>query len=672
MKAYFKWILLLGHLGAAVLAHAQVPASRADSLQRQLTAAPPDTNRVILLTQLAYELAEFDPVTSARRARQALQLAQELGYVRGECQAYVWLGVGLRNTGDFPGAQLLLLRGLHLAETLGDQATIATVYNAMGRLKSEQHNYRPALGFYLRAKNIAQNTRKLTLLTRVTGNIGEAYFRLGVLDSAKTYLIEGYRLDMQQHDRVSEAGDLYALGVLAARQGQPEQARDYYRRSLRLAHIVTYLVSPVFLGMAELAQSAGQPDSVLYYGHRALAAGLAYHTPASVLAASNYLSRAYAARRDSAAAFRYLALANATRDSLYSQAKTIQMQTLDFSERQRLKDLADQQAQATARQRQNLLLAALLCAVPGLVLLWRHNRLQRRSNEQLLQLNEAVTQQKLELQGQHDQLDSSLTSLRAAQTQLIQKEKMASLGELTAGIAHEIQNPLNFVNNFSEVSSELLSELAEEQARSERDTALEAELVGDLRQNMAKITEHGQRAASIVKGMLEHSQNRAGERQPTDLNRLTDEYLRLAYQGLRAKDKSFNASLTTDFSTDLPPVTLVGVDVGRVLLNLFANAFYAVRQRQQQGDPGYQPQVGVRTVLLNQQVQIQVTDNGTGMPESVKEKIFQPFFTTKPSGEGTGLGLSLSYDIIAQGHGGTLTVESQEGHGTTFSMGLPV
>jgi signal transduction histidine kinase len=269
-------------------------------------------------------------------------------------------------------------------------------------------------------------------------------------------------------------------------------------------------------------------------------------------------------------------------------------------------------------------------------------------------------------------LHQSLEELRVAQTQLVQSEKMAALGELTAGIAHEIQNPLNFVNNFAEVSAELVDELAEEQARPERDTGLESELFGDLRQNLGKIAEHGKRAASIVRGMLEHSRQSTGERAPVDLNALCEEYLRLAYQGLRAKDKTFNATLNTDFLADLPPVTLIGADVGRVLLNLFTNAFYAVRQRQQQGEPGYQPQVGVRTVLLNQQVQILVTDNGTGMNPEVQRKIFQPFFTTKPTGEGTGLGLSLSHDIIAQGHGGSLTVDSQEGQGTTIHVGLPL
>ena len=250
---------------------------------------------------------------------------------------------------------------------------------------------------------------------------------------------------------------------------------------------------------------------------------------------------------------------------------------------------------------------------------------------------------------------------------------MASLGALTAGIAHEIQNPLNFVNNFAEVSAELVAEVRQERAKGPAaDAALEAELLADLEQNLGKIGHHGQRAAGIVRGMLEHARHRSGEHMPTDLNQLCDEYLRLAYQGLRAKDNTFNAQLDTDFAPGLPPVPMVGADVGRVLLNLLNNAFYAVRQRQQTGEVGYEPLVSVRTKQAGQQVEIRVSDNGPGMPESVQAKLFQPFFTTKPTGEGTGLGLSLSHDIITQGHCGSLTVESREGQGTTFSVALPL
>ena len=293
------------------------------------------------------------------------------------------------------------------------------------------------------------------------------------------------------------------------------------------------------------------------------------------------------------------------------------------------------------------------------------------------ELERLVAERTAEITSQKEELEHTLTDLKATQTQLIQSEKMASLGELTAGIAHEIQNPLNFVNNFSEVSVELIDELTQEQRKPDRDTELEAELLSDLRQNLQKITHHGGRASSIVKGMLQHSRVGTGQREPTDLNALCDEYLRLAYHGLRAKDKSFNANFSTDLDPALGLVSVVPQDMGRVLLNLFTNAFYAVQQRAKNlqgfqkdftGLNNYQPAVHVQTRCVDGQVEIRVNDNGTGMPDAVKAKIFQPFFTTKPTGEGTGLGLSLAYDIVTKGHGGSLLVESQEGEGTELMI----
>jgi signal transduction histidine kinase len=290
------------------------------------------------------------------------------------------------------------------------------------------------------------------------------------------------------------------------------------------------------------------------------------------------------------------------------------------------------------------------------------------------ELERLVAERSAILNQQTDELQTALTELRATQQQLIQREKMASLGELTAGIAHEIQNPLNFVNNFADVSQELVQELEDEQGSPTRDADLEDELLGDLRHNLHKINLHGQRAASIVRGMLAHSRQSTGERAPTDVNALADEYMRLAYHGLRAKDKSFNATLNLDLAPNLPPVEAVAGDLGRVLLNLFTNAFYAVQQRQLAGaEPNYAPTVSISTrPLAEGQVEIRVRDNGGGIPEGMRQKIFQPFFTTKPAGQGTGLGLSLSHDIITQGHGGALSVQSQEGQGTEFTIRLPV
>jgi len=268
------------------------------------------------------------------------------------------------------------------------------------------------------------------------------------------------------------------------------------------------------------------------------------------------------------------------------------------------------------------------------------------------------------------QLQNSILELKSTQAQLIQSEKMASLGELTAGIAHEIQNPLNFVNNFSEVSTELIDEMKEELKNGDIEEGIA--LAENLKQNLEKINHHGQRASSIVKGMLEHSRTSSGQKELTDINALCDEYLRLSYHGLRAKDKSFNATMEITFDPTLPKIEVVPQDIGRVLLNLINNAFYAVHERSKKDESEYVPTVSVTTELTaNTQLIIAVKDNGSGIPDSIKEKIFQPFFTTKPTGQGTGLGLSLSYDIV-KAHGGELKVETKEGEMSEFVILLPL
>ncbi|HET9826467.1 MAG TPA: ATP-binding protein [Chitinophagaceae bacterium] len=267
-------------------------------------------------------------------------------------------------------------------------------------------------------------------------------------------------------------------------------------------------------------------------------------------------------------------------------------------------------------------------------------------------------------------LQKSLEELQATRQQLIQSEKMASLGELTAGIAHEIQNPLNFVNNFSDVSNELLDEMSEELARGNIQQAKEVAV--DVKQNLEKIIHHGKRADAIVKGMLQHSRTSNGQKELTDINALCSEYLRLAYHGWRAKDKSFNAVMKTEYDDSIGLIKIIPQDLSRVILNLINNAFYAVTEKRNNKQDGYEPVVSISTKKNGNKVSIAVSDNGTGVPEKIHGKIFQPFFTTKPTGQGTGLGLSLSYDIITKGHGGELKVETKEGEGATFILSIPV
>jgi signal transduction histidine kinase len=300
------------------------------------------------------------------------------------------------------------------------------------------------------------------------------------------------------------------------------------------------------------------------------------------------------------------------------------------------------------------------------LLLYRNNRQKQKANKVL---------------------ETTLQDLKATQSQLIQSEKMASLGELTAGIAHEIQNPLNFVNNFSEVSNELIQEIKDERAKNteNRDEELVDEILNDITQNLEKINHHGKRADAIVKGMLQHSRSSSAVKEPTDINKLADEYLRLAYHGLRAKDKSFNATMKTEFDETLSAdeagigkIEIIPQDIGRVILNLITNAFYATNEKKNSPlapkgeiEKEYEPTVTVSTKKVGDKVEISVKDNGNGIPQKVLDKIFQPFFTTKPTGQGTGLGLSLSYDIV-KAHGGELKVTTKEGEGTEFSVVLPV
>ena len=270
----------------------------------------------------------------------------------------------------------------------------------------------------------------------------------------------------------------------------------------------------------------------------------------------------------------------------------------------------------------------------------------------------------------NEALQKSLEELKATQQQLIQSEKMASLGELTAGIAHEIQNPLNFVNNFSEVSGELLDEMKSELAADNKPSAID--IANDVKQNLEKIIHHGRRADAIVKGMLQHSRTSTGQKEFTDINALCDEYLRLAYHGLRAKDKSFNAKFETDLDPTIDKINVIPQDIGRVLVNLINNAFYAVNEKRQRVDDYDGPTVVVSTKNLGRKVEIRVKDDGSGIPQRILDKIFQPFFTTKPTGQGTGLGLSLSYDIITKGHSGELKVETKEGEGSEFIIQIPI
>jgi len=434
-------------------------------------------------------------------------------------------------------------------------------------------------------------------------------------------------------------------------------------------------ISNTCIDISNYYEKFNQIDSTIYYAEKAFREATKISYTKGVLGASEILAKQFE-RTDPVKALNYYKLAAETRNKLYGAGNIQIMRDMIDQEEKKQAEIKAAKIAYQNRLKMNAILGITFTLFGFAIFLFIIIRRKQKAKQKI---------------------ESAYELLRSTQKQLIQSEKMASLGELTAGIAHEIQNPLNFVNNFSEVSIELVDELQGELNMNNPDVA--REISNDIKQNLGKIHYHGQRAEGIVKGMLQHSRTSHGEKEPTDINALADEYLRLAYHGLRAKDKSFNADFKTEFDESLPKINVVPQDIGRVLLNLINNAFYAVSQNSQrhseqsrslpagrQESYDYKPLVTVSTKILpppplptgqagsrrgQKGIEITVSDNGPGIPDSIKDKIFQPFFTTKPTGQGTGLGLSLSYDIV-KAHGGELKIDSAESKGTTFKITIPI
>ncbi len=501
------------------------------------------------------------------------------------------------------------------------------------------------------------------------------YLVLNQPDSALIYALEGE--EYGTHGRVNKYLSYIwsVMGNIYRQKGVDSLALSYYQKSLLTAipEANFTVVASVYESLINYYQSKKNADSVLYYASKNLGVVKSLGAVTSFVASEinlgkvyQNLASGYSMKMNTDSTIKYLQLAMTIKDSLtaikLNRLSAFQRLTLD--EQIRLQKQEKQQTDAANKRKMYILFAGIGFAVFIIVLVYRNNRQKQKAN--------------LVLQEQKQKVEITLQDLKSTQTQLIQSEKMASLGELTAGIAHEIQNPLNFVNNFSEVNKELLVEMKDEMDKGNITDA--KEIANDVIANEDKIIHHGKRADAIVKGMLQHSSSGSGKKEPTDINKLADEYLRLAYHGLRAKDKSFNATMKTDFDESIGNINIIPQDIGRVVLNLLTNAFYVVdekkkastlRQAQDSAGERYEPTVSISTKKVDGKVLISVSDNGNGIPQKVLDKIFQPFFTTKPTGQGTGLGLSLSYDIITKGHRGELKVETKENEGSSFIIELP-
>jgi signal transduction histidine kinase len=645
---------------------AQSYGENQDSLKKLLKEAKEDTARVVLLTKIANSYLRLNPDTALAYAIEGLQLAQKIKFTSGEYHNMPVLARCWWSLGDYSSGIKLLLPKLKEIESTDNTMLMIEAYAALADCYRDEGSYDRALIYHFKVGNLKD--RNCTYCQILNAALASDYLGKKKLDSAQFYINKAFNYPPSPG---AEGWPLYIRGDIYAGLQKYDSAFFYYRQSIPKLMNEDNLkdITNVFNSMAALSISVGFKDSSLYYAHKALNVALSKRFAKEAMEAYIQLSSSYELLNTDSA-LHYYKLAIAAKDNLYNQEKQRQIISYQFNEELNQEELQHKLEQSHLQYRNRLnvysLLAGLFVLLLAAVGLWRRNIYKQRSFA-LLQ------KQKQEIDKQKQKAEKALDELKSTQAQLIQSEKMASLGELTAGIAHEIQNPLNFVNNFSEVNKEMLEELKAERLKpgAERDDDLQNDLINDVIENSEKILQHGKRADAIVKGMLQHSRASSGKKEPTDINALCDEYLRLAYHGWRAKDKSFNATTNTNFDGSIGKIDIVAQDIGRVLLNLFNNAFYAVNEQKSRNLISYEPKVSVTTKKSENRVCITVSDNGNGIPQNIIDKIFQPFFTTKPTGEGTGLGLSLSYDIV-KAHGGEIKVESKEGEGTEFIIHLPI
>jgi len=494
-------------------------------------------------------------------------------------------------------------------------------------------------------------------------NLGGSYLTINKLDSALSFSMEADRISDESSLNKYKGFILATIGDVYLKKGDKELAKKYYYAGLKSAQEQRNFSSIARNNIRLINRflGEGKKDSMLIYALRNLDVVRSLGTvvgqgenPNNIGSAYENVYLAYKLNNQFDSAFKYQGLALIANDSLSKERirNLAEFQNMSLGEQLRLQNLEREKVINENRVRTWFLLGGMAILLLLAIFFYINNRQKHKAKVKI---------------------EKAYNDLKLTQQQLIQSEKMASLGELTAGIAHEIQNPLNFVNNFSEVNKELIEELMEERHKAQRKETqdIEDKVLDDIKANEEKINHHGKRADAIVKGMLQHSRSSTGQKESSEINALVDEYLRLAYHGLRAKDKSFNAGIKTDFDSSIGQIKIVPQDIGRAILNLINNAFYAVNEKAkvQSAAGGYKPLVVVNTKRKENKIEIKIADNGNGIPQNVVGKIFQPFFTTKPTGQGTGLGLSLAYDIV-KAHGGEIKVNTTEGEGSEFIVVL--
>lgn len=610
------------------------------------------------------------------------------------------VGITQRVLGNYGDALEYMMESLKISRSIGDSNTTIEALLAIGFTYAFVEMWDDALKFQAQALDIYREMNDSLGIARIYNDMGVTNMRAGKLEVALDQHKKALAIRLKSKEHYYTFASFLYIGDLLEKLNRIPEAIQYYESAFNYTKFSSFRVSQIDAGISlgRAYQKSQDYDKALNMLTLAYEVALemddrSFQAQAALFKAKVYLAKENprlalfwlhnAEKAAAESSLVYLAEIYQSIGETYSKMGDFRNAYLNQLKYSRVKDSMDvaENLEKIARLSNRLEFE-------------NKQALQNQNHEKELILKQAEIRREkvtrnfslfgmfvamvlmiiafirfVEKQKLNKKLSETLSDLKSTQSQLIQREKMASLGELAAGISHEIQNPLNFVNNFSEVSRELISEVFEELSKGNQQDAMN--ILEDVKENLDKINHHGKRADSIIKGMLQHSRSSSGTKEPTDINALADEFLRLAYHGLRARDKSFNALMKTDFDPKLGKVNVIPQDMGRVILNLITNAFYAANEKRITGKENYQPTVQVSTRKTKDKVMVLVQDNGNGIPQHVLGKIFQPFFTTKPAGEGTGLGLSMSYDIVTKGHGGELTVETSEGLGTTFTIVVP-
>jgi signal transduction histidine kinase len=727
MKILKPLLLLIFHLINSFIINGQ--NNIIDSLQKVLATQQEDTNKALTLNRLSENLlTENQTKKSMEYSNASILLSHKLNFKRIEGSAYENRAYGYFQLGDFSNGEKDLSVAMRIRKEIGDKRGIAQSYTSVGSLYYQLDNYPQALQNLYEGLKLFQEIGNKKGTAEALELLSSIYLNQGNDSDAVKNLQLALKLHEQSGEKFMAGGSYFGLGEIELSRNNLNEAmknfftalaiyKDYGENKTFLGY--SYLnVGYVYTMLGEVAESHGDKKvadinyiTALKYFDSCINIFKQNNVESGVITANGYKSKIlirqheYGKAKDYINAYiqqskklrstvglkeGYAILANLDsaqgnfkqafenykffilyRDSIVNTAnakKALQVKLQYDFDKKHNELKAEQERKDMEVKRSRSIQYFVIASLAALILIiffiayiqWKNNQQKQKANKQL--------------QAQKEKVEVALNELKSAQAQLIQSEKMASLGELAAGVAHEIQNPLNFVNNFSEVNSELIDEM-----NAEIDKANLPEIrtiANHIKDNQEKINQHGKRADAIVKNMLQHSRSSAGLKELTDLNNLAEEHLRLSYHGFRAKDKSFSASIETIFEPGIGKINIIPQDLGRVLLNIFNNAFYSVNERKKIENGSFttgnifEPKVFVRTHKSDGKIEVIVEDNGGGIRADLLDKIFQPFFTTKPTGEGTGLGLSLSYDII-KSHGGEIYVRNKEGEGAIFVIKLP-